>query len=83
MNKLVARPGKSPLELNITDNNPSCPDIWLDENGDFIVIGKDITNTFDLNGKDASVNYDEKVVLVPRILFLSAVEGLTKKEGIE
>lgn len=78
MNKLVKRPGKSPLELGITDNSPECPDIWMDENGDFIIIGKDITDTVDMNGKDASVKSDEKVVLIPRVLLLSAAKGLIK-----
>lgn len=78
MYRIEFRPGKSPLELGVTDSNPSCPDIWINKDGDFIIIGKDITDKVDLNGKDASVGYDEKVVLVPKVLFMSAVEGLNK-----
>ncbi|MEY9893356.1 hypothetical protein ABIA31_007036 [Catenulispora sp. MAP5-51] len=41
------RLGKSASELNITDNNPSCPDMWELDNGDFAIIGRDVTEAYD------------------------------------
>ncbi|MBW4889206.1 hypothetical protein KXQ82_05745 [Mucilaginibacter sp. HMF5004] len=81
--KLKNRPGKSPLELGVTDSSPSCPDIWEAENGDFVIIGKDITDTVDLDYTDAIISQGERVVIIPRITMLSAIEKLSTVAELE
>lgn len=43
-----------------------CPDIWELENGDFAVIGADITAAADRLPPSASCGPDERMVRVPR-----------------
>lgn len=71
------RLGKSASELRITDNNPSCPDIWELDNGDFAVIGRDLTESYD--GRlppGVSVGADERLVVVPRLMVIAAKEDI-------
>ena len=43
-----------------------CPDIWELDNGDFAVIGADITGTSDNLPPSASCGPDERMVRIPR-----------------
>ena len=67
------RIGKSPLELGNTSSNPSCPDIWELSNGDFAVIGRDLTNSLDgVLPDDVSIGPDERLVVIPRSQLVEA-----------
>lgn len=69
----VRRWGKSAAELGITDNRPSCPDLWELDNGDVAVIGRDLTHVYaDRLPAGVSVGDDERLVIVPRSLLITA-----------
>ncbi|MFF0575378.1 hypothetical protein [Streptosporangium saharense] len=67
------RLGKSAAELGMTDNNPSCPDIWELDNGDIAVIGRDLTEEYlSRLPVDVSIGEDERLVIFPRAMLISA-----------
>ncbi|GII76855.1 hypothetical protein Sru01_18370 [Sphaerisporangium rufum] len=69
------RLGRSALELGNTNSSPSCPDIWELDNGDFAVIGRDLTVSY--TGRlpdDVSVTADERIVIIPRNMLVAAPE---------
>jgi hypothetical protein len=75
--EIVRRPGKSPLELDLTDVGPTCPDIWELSNGDFAVVGRDATAAYvGRLPKDLHIGEDERLVIIPRKTLLSASEKL-------
>jgi hypothetical protein len=49
-----------------------CPDIWELENGDFAVIGTDISDSAPLLPPSASCGPDEKMVRIPRKILVRA-----------
>jgi hypothetical protein len=60
------RLGKSAAELGNSDGRTECPDIWLLDNGDVAVIGRDLTSAY--NGRlpsDVSLGPDERLVVIP------------------
>jgi hypothetical protein len=63
------RMGRSALELEQTDDTPTCPDIWELDNGDVAIIGRDLTGTYSgrLPG-GVSVSQDERLVIIPGIM---------------
>jgi hypothetical protein len=70
--KAVRRIGLSPLELRTTGSNGS-PDILELDDGDFAVIGVDITEELGRNPlPDAKCAPSERIVRVPRVTFISA-----------
>ena len=77
----VKRIGKSPEEIGTVgyfgmgcDGGP-CPDILETADGDFIIIGKDITNDVNLNGI-AGLAPNERAILIPRITLVSAKKDI-------
>lgn len=67
------RVGKSALELGETVHSNGCPDIWEMENGDFVVIGRDVSATYaDQLPQSVTVRADERLVMVPRSMFIAA-----------
>ncbi|GAA1500937.1 hypothetical protein [Streptomyces synnematoformans] len=71
------RLGKSPQELGNTTDGPDCPDIWELENGDIVVIGRDLTES--LGGKlpsGVSVGADERLVVLPRNMLIAAKQDI-------
>lgn len=71
--KLVRRLGPAPAELGTTGGRDGCPDIWELGNGDFAVIGRDLTTAYtDGLPADASVGEGERLVVIPRVTLLSA-----------
>ena len=51
----------------------NCPDIWELDNGDFAVIGIDITDAAKMKlPPSASCGPDERIVFIPRNLLVSA-----------
>ena len=80
--KALKRIGKSPIELGTVglfgcDSGP-CPDILETEDGDFIIIGKDITDQVSLGGI-AGIGSEERAVLIPRITLLAAKQDIPNK----
>ena len=55
-----------------------CPDIWELENGDFAVIGIDMTDVADRLPPTAGCGPDEKIVRLPRNLLLNAKADISK-----
>lgn len=71
------RLGKSALELGATDDNLTCPDIWELDNGDFAVIGRDLTASYtDRLPSGVSVGADERLVVLPRAMLIAAREEI-------
>lgn len=71
------RLGKSPQELGNTTDGPDCPDIWELENGDIVVIGRDLTES--LGAKlpvGVSVGTDERLVVLPRNMLIAAKQDI-------
>lgn len=56
-----------------------CPDIWELENGDFAVIGTDITFEADNLPPTASCGSDEKIIRIPRKTLVLAKEDIPDK----
>ncbi|GHH63270.1 hypothetical protein GCM10017673_03830 [Streptosporangium violaceochromogenes] len=67
------RLGRPPTELGNTNSSPSCPDIWELDNGDFAVVGRDLTVAYaERLPPDVSVSKDERVVVIPRSTLVAA-----------
>lgn len=67
------RLGKSAKELGETGGRTGCPDIWELSNGDIAVIGRDLTTSYaERLPADVTVAVDERVVIIPRSILLSA-----------
>ena len=61
-----------------TPNADGCPDVWRLNNGDYAVIGLDITASVDQPlPETAGCGYDERIVLVPRRILEAAARDLT------
>lgn len=73
----VRRVADSPKALGNTTGTSGCPDIWELSNGDFAVIGRDLTDHYDqLLPPDAQVSAGERLVVVPRNMLASAKSEL-------
>lgn len=67
------RLGKSSADLGQTSGNTGCPDIWELDNGDFAVIGTDLTAAYAGRlPEGASVDAVERLVVIPRATLLAA-----------
>lgn len=76
--EIARRPGKSPLELNNTSSGPTCPDIWELDNGDFVVVGHEVTDVYEGRlPQGLSVAEYESLIVIPRSTLISAAEALT------
>jgi hypothetical protein len=74
------RIGPSPKELNLSGGGHSCPDILELEDGDFAVIGLDITPlALPHLPADAGCDHGERVVRIPRKTILAALPGLARQ----
>lgn len=71
---IIRRLGTSPSERNVACAlRRTCPDVFALSNGDFAVIGRDITS--DLSNDlpaDAGCSEKERIVLLPRSVLISA-----------
>lgn len=73
MASFTRRLGKSSHELGQTSGNTGCPDMWELDNGDFAVIGADLTDHYE--GRlpdDVSIDRTERLVIIPRATVLAA-----------
>ncbi|SDT42837.1 hypothetical protein SAMN05216371_2261 [Streptomyces sp. TLI_053] len=74
---LSRRMGRSPAELGTTGGRDGCPDVWELSNGDFAVIGRDLTAEYRAGlPQDVVVGEGERLVVVPRATLLSAKADL-------
>ncbi|WP_328582278.1 hypothetical protein [Streptomyces sp. NBC_00370] len=63
---LERRLGKSAQELGNSRDDDDCPDIWLLDNGDVAVIGRDLTAVYQARLPDGvSLAADERLVVIP------------------
>jgi hypothetical protein len=70
---LGRRLGKSPRELGTTGDPTQCPDLWELTNGDFGVIGVDLTDSYAGRLPEGVViSPGERFVVIPRVTLLSA-----------
>ncbi|MFF7192998.1 hypothetical protein ACFZAM_04780 [Streptomyces sp. NPDC008079] len=71
--RLARRIGRAPSELGTTGGRDGCPDIWELDNGDFAVIGRDLTSVY-AEGlpEDAVIGGGERLVVIPRATLLAA-----------
>ena len=69
----LRRLGKSSHELGQTSGDGSCPDIWELDNGDVVVIGADLTASYEARLPDGvSIDPGERLVVIPRATILAA-----------
>ncbi|MFI0895393.1 hypothetical protein [Streptomyces sp. NPDC020983] len=71
--RLLRRVGAAPSDLGTTGGRDGCPDIWELDNGDFAVIGRDLTAVY-AEGlpEDAVIGGGERLVVIPRATLLAA-----------
>ncbi|MFI6347401.1 hypothetical protein [Streptomyces sp. NPDC050560] len=71
--RLIRRVGIAPAELGTTGGRDGCPDIWELDNGDFAVIGRDLTAAYSTRLPDGAViGGSERLVVIPRATLLAA-----------
>jgi hypothetical protein len=69
----VRRLGKSAKELGNSEDKDDCPDIWLLDNGDVAVIGRDRTEAYRSQlPEGVGLASDERLVVIPGNMFRSA-----------
>ncbi|MEV0593180.1 hypothetical protein [Nonomuraea cavernae] len=69
----IRRLGRSAVELDCTGGDSGCPDIWELDNGDIAIIGRDLTDSYESRlPASVSVAPDEKLVIIPRIMLVTA-----------
>lgn len=67
------RLGKSAKELNNSDNEDDCPDIWALSNGDVAIIGRDRTDAYRSRLPEGVVlRSDERLVIIPGNMLCAA-----------
>jgi hypothetical protein len=67
------RLGKSALELDDSNDDVHCPDIWELDNGDVAVIGRDLTAAYSNRlPHGVSLGADERLVVIPRNMLMAA-----------
>ena len=70
---MVRRIGAAPSVLGTTGGRDGCPDVWELDNGDFAVIGRDLTNVYaEALPEDAVIGGGERLVVIPRVTLLAA-----------
>lgn len=63
---LARRLGKSAQESGNSRDDDDCPDIWLLDNGDVAVIGRDLTAVYETRlPTGISLAADERLVVIP------------------
>jgi hypothetical protein len=75
--RLMRRVGPAPSELGTTGGRDGCPDIWELDNGDFAVIGRDLTAVHAQGlPDDVVIGGGERLVIIPRVTLLAAKSHL-------
>lgn len=67
------RLGRTAQELGLSSSSSSCPDIWELDNGDFAIVGRDVTAAYSGRLPDGvSLAVGERLVVLPRATILAA-----------
>ncbi|WP_106587156.1 hypothetical protein [Murinocardiopsis flavida] len=67
------RLGKSARELGRSDDDNECPDIWMLDNGDVAVIGRDMTPSYASRLPDGvALSSDEGLIVLPGNMLIAA-----------
>lgn len=65
--------GQSPEELGNTKIGTECPDIWELDNGDVVVIGRDVTDAYQERlPSGVIITAEERLVMIPGNTLASA-----------
>jgi hypothetical protein len=73
----VRRLGQSAQELGNSKDNDECPDIWLLDNGDIAVIGRDLTAAYRTRlPEGAALGADESLVVIPGNMLSAAKKDI-------
>ena len=71
--KIVKRLGRSASELGACTAELHCPDVFLEESGDFLVIGEDVTaEARSLLPAGSGCGEKERIVRIPRAILVQA-----------
>lgn len=71
--QFAKRLGRSPAQLGVTNDDPTCPDIWELTNGDVAVIGRDLTVDYTSRlPAGVHIGEDEKLVVIPGVMLRAA-----------
>ncbi|MER5490225.1 hypothetical protein ACWD6I_08315 [Streptomyces sp. NPDC002454] len=74
---MTRRLGRSPAELGTTGGETGCPDVWELDNGDIVVIGRDLTDSYAPRlPAGVTLAPDERLVVIPRITAAAAKADL-------
>lgn len=71
------RLGVAPQERGTCTSSGNCPDVFELANGDFAIIGEDVSHKLDLPA-DAGRSQVERTVVVPREVLLAAFQDLSR-----
>ncbi|SFC21266.1 hypothetical protein [Streptomyces aidingensis] len=72
------RLGKPARELGNSDGEDECPDIWLLDNGDVAVIGRDLTSAYESRlPEGVALGADERLVVIPGAMLSAAKPDIT------
>lgn len=76
------RLGAGPAGLGYTRKRRSCPDIWEMSDGTLAVVGVDMTDHYrEALPEDLHIHFeDERLVIIPRAIFESAMEALSRQD---
>ena len=76
---ITGRPGKDPRQLRVSLTNGTCPDILCLSDGNYLVIGTDVTASYaDRLPTDAGCAPHERIVAIPQATLVSAASGITE-----
>ncbi|GAA1343317.1 hypothetical protein [Saccharothrix algeriensis] len=71
--QFARRLGRSAVQLGVTNDDPTCPDIWELSNGDVAVIGRDLTSDYAARlPEGVHIGTDERLVVIPGVMLRSA-----------
>ena len=77
----IRRLGSAPDELGVSLTNTTCPDIWLADNGNIVLVGTDATDAQrDKLPDDLRVQSHQRMVMIPRVTMESAMTALANEE---
>lgn len=69
----LRRLGRSAEELERSEEDDECPDIWQLDNGDVAVIGRDLTDAYRSRlPEGVRLGADERLVIIPGIMLSAA-----------
>jgi len=79
--KLTRRICDSPRDLLFSRGGGRCPDIWETDSGDYLIIGRDVTESVkdQLPPGEEITSIEEKAVLIPKEIMQSAIKNMIRE----